>query len=164
MDVSGWTVDQLMRLPDWCFGNRQLIGCYVYTVGPGTLDWGISDIALPDPACIWEFSFQVLEFANQHGDYRAGLSHTLPASEGQMDATQEFYPHWGRHHAGPNYILCGTYIFTYVTIPFKRGIVTGGKKLVVEAKSWEGTARIHFSLLVSGLPTSMAGWLAHNKV
>jgi len=164
MDVSGWSVDQRMRLPDWCFGNRELIGVYLANAVPATFTYGISDIPLPDPVCIWEMQILVPETVANHGNYRAGLAAVIPINHAQMDAAQEIYPYYGVPHAGPNLIQRNAYGWTTIAVRFRKGMVTSGKFLVVENESILGTSRIIFSLLVSGLPTNMAGWLAHNKV
>lgn len=164
MDVSTWTVDQRMRLPDWCFGNRMLIGLFHNNTHPGTTEWAIRDIALPDPVCIWEFWYLIIETAANYGTYRAGLADTVPVNVAQMDEALEIYPYFGIDHAGPNYIIRKTEDATHVVIKLRKGMVTGGKKLVMEVGSVAGTARGFFGLLVSGLPTNMAGWMAHNPV
>lgn len=164
MDVSGWTVDQRMRFPDYCFGNRQLIGVYVANYVETTFAWGISDIPLPDPVCIWQMNVLCPETAAAHGNYRAGLADVVPTSHAEMDNAVEIYPYYGVPHAGPNLVQRNAYGWSNVVIDFRKGMVTGGKKLVVENECIVGVSRVIFSLLVSGLPTSMQGWLAHQKV
>ena len=164
MDVSGWTVDQRMRLPDWVFGNRTLIGVYVANAGTGTYAWGISDIQLPDPVCIWKFFYICQEQTGQSGNYRAGLAEEVPTSSAEMDEATEFYPHYGVPRTGPNLLPRAAYQPTTIEIPMRKGMVTGSKYLVVENYTVNSQSRVYVNILVSGLPTSMAGWLAHSKV
>lgn len=164
MDVSGWTIDQKMRLPDWCFGNRQVIAAYANTPEIATCYWGISEIALPDPVCIWSLGWWLGKAASAYYDFRFGLRDTVPTSIAEMDTAVEILPYLGSPHAGPN-TLRVEYIETAVSqIDLKKGMVTGGKKLVVEIKSSVQWVACNVFLVCSELPTDMASWLAHNKV
>lgn len=164
MDVSGWTVAQKMRLPDWCFGNRQLIGVYVNMPLLGTYYYGISAIALPDPVCIWTFGFYIYTYDYTRFRFRAGLRNTIPTNEAGMDAATEILPYFGQPIAGPNYIRLGTKDSRPYIIPLRKGMVTGGKKLVVSAYTGTDASMIDVFMVVSSMPTRMAGWLAHDKV
>jgi len=164
MDVTGWTIDQKMRLPDWCFGNRQVIGVYVSTWVPGGDAFAIAEIPLPDPVCIWQMAFVVTYEAGASGHARAGLSHTLPANVAEMNAATEIYPYFGTPMAGPNALpdLKGTGF--YGEVAFKKGIVTDGMYIVGQVHCTAIMTRLNFWLLVSGLPTDMAGWMEHSLV
>jgi hypothetical protein len=164
MDVSGWTVDQRMRLPDWCFGNRQLIGLYDKNVGVGTNEWAISEIGLPDPACVWEFGFIGMMVAGSSGQFKVGLLDALPGSEAEFALATEIIPYFGIPMAGHNVVGLYSEQYQYAVFRMRKGMVTGGKKLVIEHRCIAGTSRVLVWVLVSGLPTNMAGWLAHEKV
>lgn len=164
MDVSGWTVDQRMRLPDWCFGNRQVIAAYASSPEIATFYWGISEIALPDPVCIWSLGWWLGKAESAFYDFRFGLRDTVPTNEAEMDTAIEILPYLGSAHAGPNYLRVEYLETAIVQINLKKGMVTGGKKLVVEFKSSIAWAALNVFLVCSALPTDMAGWLAHSKV
>lgn len=164
MDVSSWTIDQRMRLPDWCFGNRKLIGVYNFENVVGVKNWEISSIALPDPACIWEFGFMGMYYIGSRGTWRVGLAHAKPVNVGQMDAAVELLPYFGIEVAGPNRIGMHSQTHQFGQMTLRKGMATGGMKLVTENDCAEGTSRIMLWVVVSGLPTNMAGWMAHNKV
>lgn len=164
MDVSEWTIDQRMRLPDWCFGNRTLIGCQVIIAGAITNFWGISEIALPDPCCIWQlvYFFRPSEFTRLN--LRIGLAATVPTSEAEMDAAKEIFPYFGSPATGPNILRIGILYSTPMSIMMRKGMATDGLKLVCQGYFSDGTGYCNVGLLCSGLPTSMAGWMAHNRV
>lgn len=164
MDVSGWTVDQRMRLPDWCFGNRKVICSYIFSGVVDEATWSISELALPDPCCIWKLGIYWIPDDPGTGILRIALSDTVPISIAQMDACQEIFPHFGQPNPGPNRLTFRTPAASSVEVDTKVGLVTGGKKLVAELYCLTGGARALPTLWVSELPTSMAGWLAHNKV
>lgn len=163
MDVSGWTIDQRMRLPDWCFGNRHFIMCNVSTGTTEPFQWGISEFAFPDPACIWLFDLLYLPFTDGKGYVRVGMADAVPTSEAEMDAAAEIFPGYGFPNPGPNVISVWQTVFIHRALAVRKGLVTGGKKLVVETYRFSGSYIIDCSFLVSELPTSMAGWLVHNK-
>lgn len=164
MDVSGWTIDQRMRFPDWCFGNRQLIGCQVHCILADQYYFAISDVALPDPVCIWAFHFWVLTAGNMEGAFRIGLRATVPTNEAEMDTATEIFPYVGAPTAGPNKVRHAFRYTTPIMLPVRQGMVTGGLKLVGALYSTFADVRGDLVLEVSGLPTQMAGWLAHHKV
>jgi len=158
MDVTGWDLASRMKLPDSCFGNRQLIGVYLKNAVPGTRNWAISDIALPDPCCIWQMNYLTMEWPTKFGSYRAGLRATVPVNQAQMDAATEIYPHWGVAQAGPNLLVRPQGTMFYNAIDLRKGMVTGGDKIVVEVNCQAISASMVFGLLVSPLPTLVPGW------
>ena len=164
MDVSEWTVDQRMRLPDWCFGNRQLVGIHVDCPNLGTFYYGISEIALPDPVCIWSFGFYLYNYNYTRHRFRVGLRESIPTNEAEMDTATEILPYFGEPRDGPNYIRAGTLDTRAYLIPLRKGMVTGGNYLVASCYTGTDQSMVDIFLVVSGLPTSMAGWLAHNRV
>lgn len=163
MDVSSWTIDQRMRLPDWCFGNRTVIGVYNKNDVIATFNWEISEIALPDPVCIWEFGFMGMMKTGYEGYWRVGLADLVPTTEAQMNAATELLPYFGMPHAGPNIVGMHSETHMFGQMKLRKGMATGGKKLVTENRCIAGTSRIMLWIVISELPTSMAGWLAHNK-
>lgn len=163
MDVSDWTVDQRMRLPDWCFGNRTVIGISILCPLLETGYYGISEIALPDPACIWQVGWWYKTDTISGVTLRIGLRATIPTSVPDMDDATEILPYMGSPHAGPNEIFMTIRESLPFFINLRKGMVTGGKKLVVRSYSDAAQAHANVCLIVSELPTSMAGWLAHNK-
>lgn len=164
MDVSGWTIDQRMRLPDWCFGNRHVIGAYQMNASGASYKYAISEIAFPDPCCIWHVAFAGWHTLDGVGTLRVGLANELPKNEAEMDLADEIFPAFGFPKTGPNGILLSGAAQFLVSFDARKGMVTGGKKLVISLYNSTGAVRANPLFLVSGLPTSMAGWLAHNKV
>lgn len=164
MDVSGWTIAQRMRFPDWCFGNRELVSVFTLNEAVGTYVYNISTLALPDPVCIWQVCFQSVPDATGGGRIRVGFAAAVPTNEAEMDAAVDFLPHFGHVVTGPNKILFQEPNYVFFSFDVRKGLVTGGKKLVSSTYCTVAKVRINCFLLVSGLPTDMAGWLAHSKV
>jgi len=163
MDVSGWTNQQRMRFPDWCFPEKQVISAYRSNNVPDTKTYGISEIALPDPICLWEVGWLILCEDVALFRFKIGLRDTVPTNEAEMNECQEILPYFGEPQTGPNYICGGPATRLSFIIPVRKSMVTGGKKLIVANENYGGVARFAAWMLVSGLPTSMAGWMAHNK-
>lgn len=94
---------------------------------------------------------------------RVGLADKVPTSQAEMNAAVELFPGYGIPYGGPNTISLWAAVFVYWNFDVRKGIETGGKKLVLECDCQVATMRVSLAIIVSGLPTSMAGWMAHNK-
>lgn len=165
MDVSGWTIEQKSRLPDWCFGSQLMICRRNKIQNYATYEWTISTDVLPDPACIWCFGITVIETPDTSSRFRFGLLDNVPTTVAQMDAAVNLFPDFGNNDFAPPRIpILSSYGEGY-QIRMKYGVATGGKKLAVEHYQAAGArkADIIVYLIVSALPTDMAGWMAHNK-
>lgn len=165
MDVSGWTVDELMRLPDWCFGNRELYGCRVANNVPNTGKWFISTIALPDPACIWSGGIFISENDHQFSHVRWGLRSAVPTSEAEMNSCINFLPEFGNPAYAPPRILLPAVEGFNIQLQIRKGVVTGGTKFVCEGFLHAAGTMLTLTMYIvaSGMPTSMASWLSHSK-
>lgn len=53
MNIKSWTLDKIMALPDWCFGQRWWVGTYVGSNNDDIGYWTIED-HLPDTFVIWQ--------------------------------------------------------------------------------------------------------------
>lgn len=155
VDVSSWTVAKRMALPDWCFGGRQVISARVAIFAADTFGWAISDVALPDPCCIWQVGIIIRQSDHRSNYLRMGLLDNVPTSEGDMDNAVEILPDFGSSSNTPERI----YLFdggpVYIEPQVRMGLATASKKLVVEGKVYaDGTALLGMiHVVVSELPT-----------
>lgn len=159
VDVSGWTLAQRMALPDWCFPNRYLVCCYKGNAGVGTYVWNISPLALPDPACIWQVIIISAPNPGGTGELRIGLNGVVPTTLAEMNAVQELFPGWGFPKPGPDSIMYYGQQMVQNQLFVRHGLVTGGKKLVIEVYCAAGAVRWDVILVVSGLPTKIPAFL-----
>ncbi len=53
MDISKWSLDRIMALPDWCFGMKWWVGTYVGTSG-STFTPFIIEESVPDKFVLWD--------------------------------------------------------------------------------------------------------------
>jgi len=164
MDITGWTLAQRMRFPEWTFGNKTLIGVMLGNSVVGTDVFGISTIALPDPCCIWKAMFYNLSNPGAQSWMRIGLNDVVPTTVAEMDACDEIFPDFGNPAAGPNNIIFYNDGVTYFAIDAYQGMVTGGQYLVMQVHNTGGSVRLQIALTVTELPSNLAGWLEHNIV
>ena len=95
MKIKRWTIDEKMRLPDWCFGNRKIISLALTVSGAGTLGWKISGVSLPVQICIWTFGLYPVSIDNKYSWIRCGLRETVPTSSAEMDTSIPIMPNFG---------------------------------------------------------------------
>lgn len=163
MDISRWTIDERMQLPDYCFGQRFLSGVQISCTVPSGFVWRIADKVWPDPACIWSVNIICRESDHQWNWVRFGLADTVPTSSGEMDAAQNILPEFGNNaYAPPAFSMFGDTGYV-VSVPVRKGIITGGKRLVVEAFLNEAGTKVGgwVGLNVSALPKNISGYLAN---
>lgn len=158
MDVSGYNLESKMKLPDPCFGQKQVVSCYAVNNGVGTYRWSISSLALPDPVCIWHAMFCSQPSTGGTGRMRIGLAAAVPTTIAEMNAADEIFPDLGAPTAGPNYIDFFSTVYSYYAFDVRKGMATGGKKLVMSTYCVAATMRLLCVLVVSELPTKVPGW------
>lgn len=164
MDVSGWTIEQRSRFPPWCFGSRSVISARIYNEWHNEFRWSISDVGLPDPCMIWKLGILFRSSDNSNNSLRFALADTVPTTEAEMDAALEILPDYGDSADTPERIYLFIAQGLYLEFDLQKPMVTGGKKLVVEGYCFGEEIKALIHVVVSTLPTHMAGWLAHSKV
>lgn len=164
MDVSGWTIEQRMRFPDWCFGNRRILSVSVGNNTAGTFRWKISGTTLPDQICIWSVGIYPRYIDSYSSYIRLAFAATVPTTEAEMNAATPALPDFGELIYTPPRIYLADGGYEVWQIPLRKGMDVTGKKLVVEL--YCATVKVHLLpyLTFSELPTNMEGWLAHKKV
>jgi len=129
MDVSGWTIEQRMRLPDWCFGNRRIFSL-TETVGVAAgLVWKKSPITLPANICLWSVGILPRLLDSWSSYIRVGFATAVPTSEAQMDASIPVMPDFGNYLYTPPRIYmaaAGTEVWQF---NLRKGIATSGCSL-----------------------------------
>lgn len=163
MDVSGWTIEQKMRLPDWCFGQRQLVMAGGTASGAGTKVWDISELALPQQICVWQMGIIPRHLSSASDYVRIGFNSTLPTSEAEMDTSIPLLEYFGWTLYSPPRIIMpatGTELWEFF---LRRGMDTEGKKLTVEVACVITKISLIVYMLYSELPSSMISWLSHNQ-
>lgn len=158
MDVTGWPLEQRMMLPDWCFGARSTDGVYLICPVSAVKYWGISNIVLPDPVCVWSVGWFVSVVATGELLIRVGFRATVPTSEAEMDEAVEILPGIGVPMTGPSVIRVVTPHNLGTMIHFRKGIATTGLKLVVQIQHTKVPGHVSFFMVYSALPTLIPAW------
>jgi len=163
MRIDDWPLNQIMQLPDWCFGQQFVVSCDV-TVFGAVSAWDISEMRLPDHCVIWQLSIAWLVYGGDTCYLRMGLGHHLPATVAQMSANDNLIADLGRYVAGQRQFF-GSQTRYQEVYPMRRICDSQGRNLIVEATGAAGiglSARV--GLVVSGVPTEVPDWLVSGKV
>jgi len=89
MDIRKWPLDQILQLPDHCFGRRFPVGVAGNPFAQ-TISYEISDIALPEVCVLWELAFWSWSTDAQLISVVLKLGDQIPANAAQFDALEDF--------------------------------------------------------------------------
>lgn len=164
MDVSGWTIEQRMRFPDYCFGNRMLMGLSYSNSVAGSTRWRIHTTVLPAQICIWQTKILWRAVDSTMSFIRFGFRATLPTTQAQMDSAIPVLPDFGDVSHSPPRVWLPSGGHEVWAFDLRKGMATSSLKLTLEIYAQVAPVTVLFAFVYSLLPTDMAGWLAHNKV
>lgn len=159
IDVSGWTLAERMMLPDWCFPNRMFLDIRLYEQEAGEHEYGIAQVVMPDPMCIWELAIRFVSTSWSNHYIRLGLDIDVPTNAVEMDAADEIFPYIGSTLATPHRMYYNEVEYWYTRHKLRKGMVTGGKYLVLDLYNQAGRSEVVVSMVVSGLPTKVPAFL-----
>lgn len=158
MDVTGWDLASRTKLPEWCFGQRQVVSARIYNIVNLSTVWDISDVALPDPCFIWNIGMNFRRSDDTGSFLRMGLLANVATSSGEMDAADEILPDYGKGGTSPRRIYTPVCNGLYIEFKIHKPMVTGGKKFAVEGYCYGSDLRLLMHMVVSGMPTKVPGW------
>lgn len=161
MDISRWTIDERMMLPDFCFGSRKVVSAYSDNLVPGSNTFAASVIKIPDPVCIWSIMFEAIPTDGGYGYLRFGLNNHLPVDDADMSTSAEILPAYGINVPGPNLILCLAQVFASWNFNVRKGMVTHDNYLVIQNSCLLVNLKVQVSLVISELPKNISGYLAN---
>lgn len=147
-------MDQVMQLPDHCFGRRFPV-CVCPSASTGNTNWDISEVALPDRFVIWELVWWT-DRQRLGGDYfRLALGDQLPATAAQMTALEPLIKGMGLQGLDPRQIPPQWRTFVGIR-RLRHPVQATGRKLIAEVVS-DGAAaiRIQFVMVISSFPTEV---------
>jgi len=129
MDISRWGMDQVMMLPDSCFGTRRVLTmCGEGTIAAPAFD--ISETGLGERTVVWgagvwnELADILTSFV------RFKLGDHLPATLAEFDALEDMFPEMACV-AGYRSILANKGSNGLVWLPMRRMFQTSGRRIVV---------------------------------
>lgn len=164
MDITGWSIEQKVRFPDWCFGQRKTMAISHQAIGAGVDTWVINTKILPDNICIWTVGYWYTE-TNSTSDYlRLGFRAAVPGSIAQMDEAVPAEPETFDVPPNPRKMYLPMLTSNVIMIPTKKGVDVTGLFLVMMVHSAAARCSGACILTYSEMPTDMAGWLEHSRV
>ena len=158
MDISKWSLDKIMELPDWVFGKRWWVGTYIGTSGASTSYFMIEE-SVPDKFVLWDVLVNVVGSAAAI-KVNLSLRLTRQAPTGSNIKTfrrlltnfsnrAQFYdvhlPSAGSIHLGPMRNL----------VEADNDRIGGALKFVGETATNENTV----ACLISGIPREVPDWV-----
>ena len=129
MDIRNWGLDQVMQLPDHCFGAKRVIAM----CGEGKISapaYDICETGLGERAVVWGVSVWHLEGAVVVGFVMFKLGDQLPATLAEFNALEDIFPEMACV-AGYRSILTCTGYSGRQFIPMRRLYHTAGRRIVM---------------------------------
>lgn len=151
MDIRNWSLDQVMQLPDHCFGRRWPIVLIKTALGPGVA-WDISDMALPEQCVIWEVFWWINadEFMDYLIDMRLG-DH-LPAAAGEFIVMEPLFRDFGLH-TNNGYSIVPAWNGAFYRLSVRMPIAAAGRRLVVQFyNTLSGSVYGGAGIVISSIP------------
>ncbi len=158
MDISKWSLDKIVQLPDFVFGRRYFIGMISGKDGPGA-DFVIADEALPNRMVVWGFycSGRQEAMTSWEVTYRMGAKQTYNGDS--CAELQRVFPGMG-HPSFFNEIWSqgGEPVFV---MGIRNFVEPQGKRLVMAITTNNGTGYREFSagILISAFPREVPDWV-----
>lgn len=151
MDISKWPMDQIMQLPDHCFGRR-----VVYTAGfrsenAGTV-YDMCRLAFPERVVIWSIQYKVVSPGLDGWMYiGTALSDVLPTTTAEFDALEPLLPYFGILD-GLRWIVPFWVSENYVLDSLRNVCESKGRKLIVRAETYPTVLSLVVSVTASSIP------------
>lgn len=151
MDIRNWSMDQVMQLPDHCFGTKRLVAM----CGEGMLTdpaFDICETGLGERTVVWGTSIWHLESAVAVGSVRFKLGDQLPATLAAFDALEDMFPEMVCV-AGYRSVLTCTGYTGGTWLPMRRMFQTSGRRIVM-ALGMVGLSAgiVNAAILISSVP------------
>lgn len=158
MNISNWSLNRIMQLPDFCFGRRWPISIWAEPdFTPPRYD--IAECALPEKTVIWELhvrgSGQTATF------YFVGLrlGDKLPTTEAEFDALELLFPCLDDYEIGRSGVKLQAQSDLHLT-QLRYPVLSSGRRFVGKFEtSFEYNQQIEVVFVVSSVPTEVPDWL-----
>jgi hypothetical protein len=158
MDVSRWSLDKIMQLPDWCFGRRWWIGEYIGTTEDEMTLFTIKD-RLPDKFVLWSMLVQGT-------DWTAGTGINLTVKLADRGVDDDSFWNADRlfHQIGSEGLtyeffltLKGMFYLPYIRSVHesKNNRICGAFKIRAETATCEN----QIAFLISSIPREVPNWI-----
>lgn len=158
MLIKGLPVEEILRLPDWCFGAQRISSCYA-EASAGDYAWDISEMAFPDVGLLWEIGIVATYFSAKTCYVRLALGDSLPTSHEEFMTLGSLVHGLGKPGPEPREIPLYQYSGT-VVMCLRDLVQPQSRRLVVEAYAPAGEfTQVHAWAVVSSFPKEVPDWL-----
>lgn len=151
MDVSRWSMDQILMLPDHCLSRRYSVFCELDVAG-GETHWDISELALPDRAIIHELYILGGGAFSKWASCRLALGDQLPTATAMMDGLEPLFAGLGVQGPEPRGFQVATMAVMHLN-RLKMYVPAQGRRLVLESVTTTGhVLTVRVAVVVSAVP------------
>lgn len=163
MNTTQWPCDKVLRLPDWCFGRRWLIGLKETLAGAG-IAYHIMNNRLPDVCVLWEFEINCKSPANTGGIVvGVRLNSQVPVSDPTFQTGDRIFPNLESPSQNYQFRVStgGPLSLTRLKMP----IVTANRFLTFRIQEQDGlNMRVNVLFVISSLPKEVPDWVVSGMV
>ncbi|MBA7612282.1 hypothetical protein ES703_19518 [subsurface metagenome] len=154
MNISQWSMNKILQLPDSCFGSRWPIGLSVvgHAVAP---KFDIAEMALPERCVVWELAALYHVATLAMAEFELRLGDVLPASWAEFQGHELLFK-------GIRYLATATsliYVTSMTSVNwqnFKMPVRASGRRVILGVNAGVATAGIvQAALTVSSVPTEV---------
>ncbi len=151
MDIRNWSLDQILMLPDHCFGRRWPIGLRVLLVDDAAV-YDIAEGGLPETTVIWGLTAAIQYKALGDVSLSVALGDHLPANDAEFDVMEQVFPEViGPTLRRSEFEVVGTP--SYPLQGIRQVLQTAGRRFVIRGIRDEGTAAGAWCIfIVSSIP------------
>lgn len=158
MDISKWSPDRIMALPDWCFGRRWWIGEYIGTNAGALVYFTIKD-KLPDWFVVWSMFVQGTDWTAGTGiNLTVKLAHLAADNDSFWNADRLFHQIATENMIYELFLTVkGMFYLPYIRSlhESKNNRICGAFKIRNETETCEN----QIAVLISSIPKEVPDWV-----
>lgn len=160
MDISKWTIEKILQLPDHMFGYRWWVSVPETAVTAATRYY-MSPLKLPDHTIIWRLHIYV----DYHGAgfniwFSLALGVTVPTNDAEFGALPLLMPSYAPRRI--YHVFKSNPFYKVELLGLRNYVHSKGRNLIIRVESSSSQNHdFHVGLLISALPTSIPDELLH---
>lgn len=158
MDIRDWPLDQIMQLPDHCFGRRWPI-VTSRNIAPTIIDEWLVKTSVPDKCVLWELSATSAPLTTLGAYCKFALGDHEPANDAEFNAFERIIQGDLDNATMEGAIYADRYCS--LTIRMKNLLLPQGRRFAVQAHNPHATTTVPvtFFFIISSIPTEVPDWL-----
>lgn len=161
-DISSWSMDRIMQLPDEAFGRRWITGIAI-SLSAASRKVRMIEPAVPDKIVIWSINFGHLTALGTGSGYKLAIGDNQPATEDGFNAMERIL----RLNTGPSLEEGLIDVRNVVDLKLKMRMpcAMGGRRFVILGVNTSATLASVMSvyLEISAMPKAIPEWL-HSRM